>query len=136
MPSSTKRHRKTPIRDALTGLPNLRYFRGVLGDQELKRARRVDYPVTILMMDLDSFKGVNDNWGHRIGDRVLIEFSQVLRNQLRRSDTCIRYGGDEFVALLPGAGSELAESTIKRLQEAVGEHEVVLPARGGFWAWA
>ena len=111
--------------DALTGLPNLRYFR-VFGDQELKRARRVDYPVTILMMDLDSFKGVNDSWGHRIGDRVLIEVSHVLRNQLRRSDTCIRYGGDEFVALLPGAGRELAESTIKRLQEAVGEHEVVL----------
>ncbi len=114
--------------DALTGLPNLRYFR-VFGDQELKRARRVDYPVTLLMMDLDSFKAVNDNWGHRIGDRVLIEVSHILRNQLRRSDTCIRYGGDEFVALLPGAGSELAESTIQRLQEAVGEHGIGL--RGG-----
>ena len=111
--------------DALTGLPNLRYFR-VFGDQELRRASRVDYPVTLLMMDLDCFKGVNDSWGHRIGDRVLIEVSHVLRNQLRRSDTCIRYGGDEFVALLPGAGSELAESTIKRLQEAVGGHQVVL----------
>ena len=111
--------------DALTGLPNLRYFR-VFGNQELKRAGRVDYPVTLLMMDLDAFKGVNDSWGHRVGDRVLIEVSHVLRNQLRRSDTCIRYGGDEFVGLLPGAGRKLAESTIKRLQEAVAEHKIVL----------
>ena len=111
--------------DALTGLPNLRYFR-VFGNQELRRAGRVDYPVTLLMMDLDAFKGVNDSWGHRVGDRVLIEVSHVLRNQLRKSDTCIRYGGDEFVGLLPGAGRELAESTIKRLQEAVAEHKIVL----------
>ena len=111
--------------DALTGLPNLRYFR-VFGDQELKRAGRVDYPVTLLMMDLDGFKGVNDSWGHRVGDRVLIEASNVIRNQFRRSDTCIRYGGDEFVGLLPGAGRELARSTVKRLQEAVREHEIVL----------
>ena len=111
--------------DALTGLPNLRYFR-VFGDQELRRAGRVDYPVTLLMMDLDAFKGVNDSWGHRIGDRVLIEVSHILRTQVRRSDTCIRYGGDEFVGLLPGAGRELAESTIKRLQEAVAAHEIVL----------
>ncbi len=111
--------------DALTGLPNLRYFR-VFGDQELRRAGRVDYPVTLLMMDLDGFKAVNDNWGHRVGDRVLIEVSHVLRNQLRRSDTCIRYGGDEFVGLLPGAGRELAESTVKRLREAVAAHEIVL----------
>ena len=111
--------------DALTGLPNLRYFR-VFGEQELRRARRADHPVTLLMMDLDSFKGVNDSWGHRIGDRVLIEVTHVLRNQLRRSDTCIRYGGDEFVALQPGAGSELAKSTIERLQEAVAAHKIVL----------
>ena len=111
--------------DALTGLPNLRYFR-VFGDQELKRAGRVDYPVTLLMMDLDDFKGINDSWGHRVGDRVLIEASNVIRNQLRSSDTCIRYGGDEFVGLLPGAGRELARSTVERLQEAVREHEIVL----------
>ena len=111
--------------DALTGLPNLRYFR-VFGNQELRRAGRVNYPVTLLMMDLDAFKGVNDSWGHRVGDRVLIEVSHVLRNQLRKSDTCIRYGGDEFVGLLPGAGRELAEPTIKRLQQGVAEHKIVL----------
>ena len=61
-----------------------------------------------------------------MGDRVLIEVSHVLRNQLRSSDTCIRYGGDEFVALLPGAGRELAESTIERLQGALGAHEISL----------
>ena len=111
--------------DALTGLPNLRYFR-VFGEQELRRAARIDYPVTLLMMDLDSFKRANDQWGHKIGDRTLIEVSHVLRNQLRRSDTCIRYGGDEFVAILPGVAKDLSESSVVRIQQAVETHTILL----------
>ncbi len=114
--------------DALTGLPNLRYFR-VFGDQELRRAKKMSYPVTLLMMDLNAFKAVNDQWGHRIGDRVLIEVSHVLRTQLRKSDTCIRYGGDEFVGLLPGSGKELAEATMSRLRECIADHEILLKGR-------
>ncbi len=114
--------------DALTGLPNLRYFR-VFGDQELRRAKKMSYPVTLLMMDLNAFKAVNDQWGHRIGDRVLIEVSHVLRTQLRKSDTCIRYGGDEFVGLLPGSGKELAEATMSRLRESIADHEILLKGR-------
>ncbi len=111
--------------DALTGLPNLRYFRA-FGERELQRAQRDNYPVTLLVMDLNSFKSVNDRFGHQIGDRVLIEIAHLLRTQLRSSDTCIRYGGDEFVGLLPGADTELANSTMQRLRETVEHHEILL----------
>ena len=111
--------------DALTGLPNLRYFRA-FGEQELKRAQRDNSPLTLLLMDLNSFKSVNDRFGHQVGDRVLIEIAHLLRTQLRSSDTCIRYGGDEFVGLLPGVDTELANSTMQRLRETVKHHEILL----------
>ncbi len=111
--------------DLLTGLPNLRYFK-VFGEQELKRAARVNYPVTFLMMDLESFKSINDRYGHKVGDRALIEISHILRNQMRRSDTCIRYGGDEFVGILPGVDKALVQRTMSRIQEAVDQHRIIL----------
>lgn len=114
--------------DMLTGLPNLRYFK-VFGEQELKRAARVNYPVTFLMMDLESFKSINDRYGHKVGDRTLIEISHILRNQMRRSDTCIRYGGDEFVGILPGVDKAMVERTMSRVQEAVDSHRIILNER-------
>ncbi len=114
--------------DLLTGLPNLRYFK-VFGEQELKRAGRVNYPVTFLMMDLESFKSINDLFGHKVGDRALIEISHILRNQMRRSDTCVRYGGDEFVGVLPGVDRTLVKRTIRRIQEAVDQHRIILNER-------
>ncbi len=114
--------------DLLTGLPNLRYFT-VFGNQELLRANRVGYPVSFLMMDLEGFKTVNDRFGHRAGDRVLIEIAHILRNQMRKSDTCIRYGGDEFVGILPGVHQQLVQPTLDRIQEAVDGHQIVLEQR-------
>ncbi len=114
--------------DMLTGLPNLRYFK-VFGEQELKRAARVNYPVTFLMMDLESFKSINDRYGHKVGDRALIEISHILRNQMRRSDTCIRYGGDEFVGILPGVDKAMVAKTMRRVQEAVDGHRIILNER-------
>ena len=116
---------KDAYTDALTGLPNLRYLR-VFGELELKRAQLENYPVTLLVMDLNSFKSVNDRFGHQVGDQVLLEIAHLLRTQLRRSDTCIRYGGDEFVALLPGADAEISNSTMQRLRETVKHHEILL----------
>lgn len=111
--------------DLLTGLPNSRYF-NVFIEQELKRAQKFDYPVTLLMMDLEFFKPVNDTFGHQLGDRLLIQIAHILRNQMRKSDTCVRYGGDEFIGILPGVSTALAQQTILRVQQAVDDHRMMV----------
>ena len=116
---------KDAYTDALTGLPNLRYFK-VFGRQELTRAARTHYPVTLLMMDLEFFKEVNDRFGHKMGDRILIEIAHLLRSQMRSSDNCIRYGGDEFLGVLSGVSNQLAGRAVRRIQAAVDQHRIVL----------
>ncbi len=111
--------------DMLTGLPNLRYFQ-VFVEQELRRAERSSYPVTLIMMDLDRFKEVNDELGHKAGDRVLIEVSHILRNHMRRADTIVRYGGDEFVGILPGVSKLDSVRIVRQIQRAVDNHPVSL----------
>lgn len=111
--------------DMLTGLPNLRYFK-VFVEQELRRAERSNYPVTLIMMDLDRFKEVNDELGHKAGDRVLIEVAHILRNHMRRADTVVRYGGDEFVGILPGVSKFDSLRILRQIQQAVDNHPVSL----------
>lgn len=101
--------------DALTGLPNLRYFNAIIAN-ELRRARNAGIPVSLLMMDLDGFKAVNDRYGHKNGDALLIEVARLLRSHVRKSDVCLRYGGDEFLGILPGVDRGLAEQTARRIQ--------------------
>ncbi len=88
------------MRDPLTGLYNRYYFEDRL-DGEFERARRYKRPFSILMIDLDDFKKINDNYGHDAGDDVLRKIGEVLRTKTRRSDTQVRYGGEEFVLIIP-----------------------------------
>lgn len=100
--------------DYLTGLWNRRLLMKRL-DVEIERATQQQYCFSLIMIDLDRFKRINDQYGHNIGDQVLVTFSQVLKRQLRSSDVPARYGGEEFVVLLPGANHQEALQIAQRL---------------------
>ena len=96
------------ITDFVTGIYNRRYFHEQL-QLEIDRARRIGYPVSLLIFDIDHFKLVNDNYGHPIGDRVLQMVARRIKDELRAVDILARYGGEEFAVVLPGTpGSSLA----------------------------
>ena len=104
-------------RDPLTGFYNHRYLHERFG-QEAVRARRARRPLSLLMLDLDDFKLVNDTFGHVLGDDVLRWTADLIRRTLRASDVPARYGGDEFAILLPDSGREEAALTADRLVAA------------------
>ncbi len=110
--------------DTLTGLANLRAFRARL-DDEVKRARRYRTPLTCVMADMDQLKPVNDQLGHAVGDRAIAAVAAVIRAELRETDFGARYGGDEFVLLLPHTAADegrvLAERICARLRDTVLE---------------
>ena len=105
--------REQATHDPLTGLCNRRYLEENLA-RELHRAQRGNWPLCVVMLDLDHFKPFNDTFGHDAGDSMLRELSQVLREKLRKSDILSRYGGDEFVLVLPN--SSLADAR-QRLEQ-------------------
>ena len=104
--------------DPLTELFNRRYFHQRL-EEEFQRARRYDLPLSLLLLDLDEFKSVNDRYGHVAGDSVLRSVADVLRRTVRAFDVCCRYGGEEFVVLLPGGDRSNALATAHRIREAI-----------------
>ena len=106
------------LTDPLTGLPNTRFMFVHLA-RELARADRLKAEVSLIVMDLDDFKEINDTFGHHIGDRALREVAGVLRNAIRPYDICVRYAGDEFIVVISGCSREEAESKRRELQEAV-----------------
>jgi len=113
--------------DSLTGVYNRRTFKE-LAEPQLSRSRRARVPVSLLMLDLDHFKRINDTYGHLAGDDVLKAFSVLVRNCLRKEDLLARYGGEEFVVLLPGASQASAEAFAERIREQVSA--VPLDANG------
>ena len=104
------------LTDPLTGLPNTRFLFMHL-TRELARAERLKSEVSLMVMDLDNFKEINDSHGHHVGDRALCEVARVLRAAIRPYDICVRYAGDEFIVVLSGCGADEAE------QQAAGAAE-------------
>ena len=111
--------RRLCIRDGLTGLYTHTYVVKRL-EEEFERARRYGYPLSCLFIDVDDFKDCNDLYGHVFGDRALIEISRALSQEIRDTDILGRYGGDEFLAILPEAGAVNAFRVAERIRKAVG----------------
>lgn len=109
--------------DPLTGLFNRRYFFNIL-EREFERTKRYNRALSLLMVDIDFFKSVNDKCGHLVGDKVLTVVSRVLKTDLRKIDSCARYGGEEFVILLPETDIIGAESVGKRYLTEIREQDL------------
>ena len=112
--------------DGLTGLANRRQSEDALA-AELARAERLGGSITIVLADLDSFKDVNDRFGHPAGDAVLREFAQVLRDSVREIDTAGRWGGEEFVVLLPGTDAAGGVKLAERLRRGLESRPILAP---------
>jgi len=115
--------------DFLTGIANRRHFLD-LADQELARTRRYGRPFSMLMLDLDMFKNVNDRYGHRVGDLTLQKVVDVCKQILREVDVFGRLGGEEFGIMLPETDSEQAVQVADRVRQAIAEASVRLPQGG------
>lgn len=116
------RTRKMAITDGLTRLYNHRHFYELL-EQEFQRTRRYQANVSLIMIDIDFFKHINDTYGHQVGDDILRELALVIRGQVREVDILARYGGEEFAALLPQTSLEQAKVVAERIREAVERNE-------------
>jgi diguanylate cyclase (GGDEF)-like protein/PAS domain S-box-containing protein len=111
--------REQAIRDALTNLFNRRYLEETL-ERELSRATRESYPLCVIMMDLDYFKDTNDTYGHEAGDVVLKTLAETVTKQIRHGDFVCRFGGEEFVLVMPNIGVEKAKERSENLHRIIG----------------
>jgi diguanylate cyclase (GGDEF)-like protein len=117
-----KRAESLSVTDDLTHLYNSRYLNQVLR-RETKRASRSGRPLSLLFIDLDGFKAVNDTYGHLFGSRALVEAAAVIRQSARETDVVSRFGGDEFALVLPDTGSEGAFAVGERIRERIAAHK-------------
>jgi len=106
--------------DSLTGVANPRYF-SELAVREIERCRRYQHPLTLLYMDCDNFKAVNDQFGHQAGNQLLRVVAAALRNNTRTTDIVARMGGDEFAVLMPETGEQLVPKALERLRTRLVE---------------
>jgi diguanylate cyclase (GGDEF)-like protein/PAS domain S-box-containing protein len=112
---SEERYRELSIIDDLTQLYNSRYFYNQIG-MEIDRIERHEYPLTLLLLDIDDFKKFNDTYGHIEGDQVLVRLGQVIKSCLRKEDSAYRYGGEEFTIILPMTTKEEGSITAERVR--------------------
>jgi diguanylate cyclase (GGDEF)-like protein/PAS domain S-box-containing protein len=111
-------------RDSLTGVYNRRFFNRLI-EKETERSKRYNHPITFIMADVNNFKEINDRFGHQVGDIVLIGIGQTLNNIIRKVDTVIRYGGDEFLLVLPEICDDKIDGFITRIHESVEKWNTV-----------
>ncbi|AKJ95808.1 MULTISPECIES: GGDEF domain-containing protein [Thioalkalivibrio] len=113
------------ITDPLTGLFNRRHMDRRL-DEEVSRARRYGQPLSVVMLDIDQFKPINDRLGHLIGDYILTTLAERMQQVLRRSDLAARFGGEEFVVVAPHTDLKAAMALGEKLREAISGHPITL----------
>jgi two-component system cell cycle response regulator len=118
------------VTDSLTGLHNRHYMVSHL-DTLMERGRESGRPVALLIMDIDHFKGVNDTYGHAVGDEVLKEFAERIKRNVRGIDLAVRYGGEEFVVVLPETDLEVTKMVAERLRRNMGEEPFEVSADVG-----
>jgi len=111
--------RESSLRDAMTGLYNRRFLEEFI-DQVAKVSKRTKDSYSVMMLDVDFFKMVNDTYGHDVGDKVIVEIGKVLKENIRESDLAIRYGGEEFVVLLHNANEEGTQAVAQKIHAAFG----------------
>lgn len=104
--------------DPLTGLFNRRAFERKIAE-EFERAKRYNHPISVLLLDIDNFKNINDTYGHHGGDTALVKISETLRQRTRRSDFPARYGGEEFVLILPETDQDSAFQAASKIHEEI-----------------
>ena len=120
--------REQAVRDSLTGLFNRRFLEETL-ERELSAAARSRSNLTIILLDLDFFKDFNDEFGHEAGDAVLRVLGSLLRGNTRLSDVACRYGGEEFILVLPGASAEIALERAEDIRTAFAASEIIFRGR-------
>jgi diguanylate cyclase (GGDEF)-like protein len=120
-----ERLKKLSIRDPLTGLYNSRHFYAQLGD-EIQRSDRYLHPLSLIFIDIDSFKGINDAYGHMIGDQALLLIAKKMQASLRSQDTAYRFAGDEFTIILPETTAENARFVADRIQSEMEKESLVI----------
>ena len=115
------------LTDGLTGLYNFRHFKHVL-QAEMDRSKRSGIPTSLVMIDLDHFKSINDTYGHEIGNLVLKHVADMLTAELRTTDIVCRYGGEEFAVIFPETDLNLAVKVADRTRELIAETPVICEA--------
>lgn len=112
------------VTDGLTGAYTHAYLQETLSI-EMERSRRTGHPLSVLLLDIDDFKKINDTYGHLFGDQVLRDVTETLSRSIRNEDILGRYGGEEFLVIMPGADEETADRAGERLRDAVARTGIV-----------
>lgn len=116
-----KKLKKLASTDKLTGVLNRRKFEEIV-DVEIEKCKRYDFIIALILFDIDHFKKINDKFGHKVGDYVLIEISKLISSNIRKSDYLIRWGGEEFIILACGLGTKEGVELAEKLRKAIEQH--------------